>query len=259
MRSYKSTFLLILLIGLVTALISSPALAQTPATPEYRLNLSRDFGYGGGADIRGLFSVGVAGPEGIQSVTYRIDGELMATVSADPFKFQFNTSQYSFGWHDLAAEVTTSSGAVFVTPTRRMNFVTSAEESAAMKNIMLPMLGLVVGIFLIMILAQFVVFRKRNPNGVTPGTQRKYGIAGGSVCKKCGRPTPRHLFGFNVGLGKLDRCENCGRWSVMRAMPLDVLRAAEIAEKQSESSQSTVSEKSDEEKLKELVEKSKYE
>ena len=259
MKNTKSWFLSLLSVLLLLALIATPALAQTPE-PVFRLNLSRDWGYGAGADIKGLFSLKVVGPENlaVSSVTYYIDGEVMQTVTEDPFKFQFNTSQFTFGWHELTAEVTTTEGSTYTTPARRMNFVTSEMESESMKNMVGPMLLLILGVMIVVGLIQFATMRKNHPNGVTPGTQRNYGYAGGSICRHCGRPTPRHIWGFNIGIGKFDRCENCGKWSVMRAAPLEILRAAEIAEKESEKERLPVTEKTEEEKLRDLIEKSKF-
>ena len=128
-----------------------------------------------------------------------------------------------------------------------------------MTGMILPIFGLIIVVLVVVGLLQFALMRKRNPAGVEPGTQRNYGFAGGSICRKCGRPTPRHMWGFNIGIGKFDRCENCGRWSVMQAAPMEVLRAAEIAEKASENSKPTIAEKTEEEKLRDLINKSKYE
>ena len=173
MKNTKSWIVSLLSVVLLLGLIVTPALAQTPE-PVFRLNLNRDFGYGAGADIKGLFSLKVVGPENlaISSVTYYIDGEVMQTVSADPFKLQFNTSQFDFGWHDLTAEVTTTDGQKYVTPARHMNFVTSEMESESMKTIVGPMLISILGVVILVGLLQFALIRKRNPNGVAPGTRR---------------------------------------------------------------------------------------
>lgn len=259
MRTKKSAFSSFVLVVLMLVLICSPALAQTPEAPIYRLNLHRDFGYGNGADVRGLFTLSIVGPDDLESVSYYINGELMSAVNSSPFTFQFNTSQFDFGPCDLTAEITNLEGEVFTTPARKMNFVSAEQEAAGMKNITLPFIFLFIGIILIVGIVQFAVMRKRNPNGVPLGTQRNYGYAGGSICRHCGRPTPRHIWGFNIAIGKFDRCENCGKWSVMQAAPYDVLRAAEIAEKTNESNQPDFNHKSDEEKLRDLVDKSKYE
>ncbi len=259
MKNTKSFLLCLLGVILLLGLVITPALAQTPEAV-FRLNMSRDWGYGAGADIKGLFSLKVIGPENlsISSVTFYIDGEVMQTVTEDPFKLQFNTSQYAFGWHDLTAEVTTSDGQTYVTPARHMNFVTSEFESESMKNTVGPMLLLILGVVILVGVLQFLVMRKRNPQGVEPGTQRDYGFAGGSICRHCGRPTPRHIWGFNIAVGKFDRCENCGKWSVMRAAPLEILRAAEVAEKANDKEQLPVAEKSEEEKLRDLINQSKF-
>ncbi len=259
MKITKPFFTSLFLVLILLALISSVVWAQTPETPLYRLNLSRDFGYGNGADIKGLFSLRIVGPEDLASVTFFLDGEPMATVGEKPFTFQFNTSQYPIGTHDLTAAITNTAGETFTTPARHMNFVSAEQEAAGMKNIVGPFLIVLVGIMVVVALVQSAVMRKRNPEGIPLGTERQYGFTGGSICKHCGRPTPRHIWGLNIAIGKFDRCENCGKWSVMRAVPYDILRAAEIAEKASASDKSTFNEKSDEEKLRELIDKSKYE
>ena len=66
------------------------------------------------------------------------------------------------------------------------------------------------------------------------------------------------MTGINLVVGKLDRCENCGKWSIMRGYPLDVLRAAEAAERAAEQSTSPVSEKSEEDKLRDMLDDSRY-
>lgn len=251
---FTSSFMVLILLGLVC----SPVLAQTPETPLYRLNVNRDFGYGAGADIKGLFTMRIVGPDDLTSVSFFIDGEFMAEVNEPPFTFQFNTNQYPFGTHDLTAVVTNAAGDTLTTPARHMNFVSPEEQAAGMKNIIGPMILLLVGIMVIVGLVQSATMRKRNPNGVAPGTQRNYGFTGGSICRHCGRPTPRHIWGINIAIGKFDRCENCGKWSVMQAAPYEILRAAEEAEKASASEKQTFNEKSDEEKLRDLIDKSKY-
>lgn len=249
--------LLALTLGLVNF---SPVLAQTPAAPVYTLGLNRDFGYGAGCQIRGMFSAHIAGPEGITRVVYWIDGQTLAEVSAAPFSFQFNTSSYPAGAHTLTAEVTTADGQVFTTPPLSYIFVTQAQESEGMKNILVPLLGLIFGILLITVLAQTLLFKRKKQPEIPMGAARNYGYAGGAICPRCHRPTPRHVWGLNILVGKFDSCEACGKWSVMRQVPLEILRAAEEAEKSAAlpESPSPVKGQTAEEKLREMVEKSKY-
>lgn len=237
----------------------SPVFAQTPDAPVYTMGLSRDFGYGNGSQIRGTFSAHIAGPEGITKVVYRIDGQVLAEVSAAPFSFQFNTSSYAVGAHTIIAEVTAADGMVYTTASRTYDFVSQAQESEGMKNILIPLLGVLGGIVLISVLVQTVIFRKKGAS-VPMGAARNYGYAGGSICPRCHRPTPRHVWGFNVGIGKFDYCENCGKWSVMRRMPIELLRGAEEAEKAHADAASSqpLYEQTEQEKLREMVDKSKY-
>jgi uncharacterized Zn-finger protein len=90
------------------------------------------------------------------------------------------------------------------------------------------------------------------------GAPRKYGAAGGAICPKCGRPFALHLFGFNLGLSKFDRCPYCGKWSTVRAKPLPELRAAEAAELEAANA-AAPSLLSEEERLRRELERSRYE
>lgn len=260
-KQIHSIIVLLLILTVLFAGSVQTVLAQTPEAPVYTMGLNRDFGYGAGSQIRGLFTARVAGPEGIQQVEYLIDGETMIVVSEAPFTYQFNTSSYSFGTHDLTARVTTTDGKVYVTPARHFNFVTREQEGEGMQKILFPLLGGIAALMLVSVLVQTLLFRSGKRQPVAPGTERKYGYAGGSICPKCHRPTPRHMMGFNLGIGKLDYCENCGKWSIMRAVPLEILRTAEIAEKADARKEAELPhyEKSEEEKLKDLLEESKYE
>jgi Bacterial Ig domain len=248
--------ILIVILALALTLVASPALAQT----SLKLNLRRDFGYGSGSQVRGTFTLSVAGPSDLQSVIYKIDGATMQEVTASPFSYQFNTGSYPTGWHDLTASATTSSGAALESNVLRFDFVTASQESAGMQRILLPLGGVVVGLLVIMLLFQFVAFRGKKPGSVPLGAERKYGVAGGTICSKCGRPTPMHMWGINAGITtKLDRCENCGKWSVMKRMPIEELRRAEQAELRSAENGAQVHAESPEEKLRHQLDDSRYE
>lgn len=244
-----------LLFAFLIAAIMFPAavLAQT----EYRLSVSREFGSSLGSRIRGDFSIQVTGPEEqISVVTFLIDGQPMGEVNQAPFKLRFKTSAYPSGNHGLSAKILMKSGQTLELDPVRFEFMSGEQESVEMQRILIPVFGIVLLVFVFGIGMQFLTTRGKI--GTTaPGTQRNYGIAGGAICPKCKRPTPRHAMGLNLGLGKLDRCENCGKWSILRAVPIDVLRAAEQAELELEKA-SVGPEKSEEEKLRDLLDKSKY-
>lgn len=255
----KSTYFRLFAGFLLALAVLLTGLSTAQAQDGYSVHLNRDFGFGNGSQIRGTFSISLVGDEKqVASVEFQIDGQKLATVSQAPFKQQFNTSSYPSAIHDLGAVVTLKNGSTITTETRRYQFVSAAEESASMKGILVPLLSVVFGLIVVMVVLQMLAARGKPVGGPPPGTARSYGFAGGSICPKCNRPTPFHALGFNVGFGKLDRCENCGKWSVMRRYSMDQLRAAEAAEAEAEKASGPVVEKSEEEKLRDLLDDSRY-
>ncbi|MHB8192833.1 MAG: Ig-like domain-containing protein [Bellilinea sp.] len=232
-----------------------PALAQDG----YRVNVNKELGFANGSEIRGDFSISLIGDESnIASVTFLIDGQELAVVSQAPFKTTFKTQSYPNGEHQLNAAVTFMDGTTQTVEAKRFMFLSVEEERGSMTEILVPLLAVVFGLMVFGIGTQFLAGRGKPAGGPEPGTARSYGIAGGSICPRCKRPTPRHVFGFNLVVGKLDRCENCGKWSIMRAYPIDVLRAAEAAEFKVEQGDGLAPEKSEEEKLREMLDDSRY-
>lgn len=222
----KSILLGILISGLLLiSSLPSSVQAQTPAP--YTIRLNRDFGYGAGSNVRGTFSLRISGDqETIKEVTYLIDNQVIHTTSEEPFKFQFNTDDYGFGWHDLSAEILTTNSEVISLNPIRYNFVTPEEESSGIKNILIPIGVVILIAFGISGLIQFLSKPKELAGG---GQPRNYGVLGGVICPKCGYPYPRHFWGLNLGLGKLDRCESCGKWAVTTRATPDQLAAAEAS------------------------------
>jgi hypothetical protein len=259
MKQITRNFYLFLASFLLTVSLLAGSFNLAQAQAGYSIHVNRDFGFGNGSQIRGTFSLSLVGDEAnVASVEYQIDGQKLAIASQAPFKVQFNTNSYPSAVHELGAVVTLKDGSTVTTETYRYQFVSAAEESAAMQNILIPLLAVVFGLIVLMLGIQLLAARGKPAGGPEPGTQRSYGFAGGSICPKCKRPTPLHPMGFNIGLGKFDRCENCGKWSVMRRYPMDQLRAAEIAEMSSERVSIAAGEKSEEEKLREMLDESRY-
>jgi hypothetical protein len=91
------------------------------------------------------------------------------------------------------------------------------------------------------------------------GTPRAYGIAGGAICPNCHRPSPLSLIGLKLGFGvKFVRCEFCGKWSWMRRVGLDELRAAEAAELTGAQAAQPIPQKSETDRLKDLADESRF-
>jgi len=246
--------------------LSSILLALTPnqviaQEAEYRLDVNRDFGYGNGSDIRGNFSLRIYGPiDTIRTVIYQMDGQEIGQVNEAPFVFRFVTSDYPDGWHELSAVIVTTDGRQITTPPVRLNFVSSAQQADAMKRIFGFTIILLVILGAIGAGSQFLATRGAKPT--TPGAPRKYGLLGGTICPRCNRPFPIHIWSINLVGGRLDRCENCGKWTFVQRRHPDELAAAERAElaaaKAEENALPGAVEETEEEKLRRLLDESRY-
>ncbi|MDR3573947.1 MAG: hypothetical protein P4L50_08805 [Anaerolineaceae bacterium] len=122
---------------------------------------------------------------------------------------------------------------------------------------------IIVGVILLLVVvvrgSQLLFSRNKSRNNIPLGSAREYGIAGGAICPKCRRPFRLSLLDMNMGIGsKFTRCEFCGKWSVVHRLSLDELRIAEAAELADAHPDPHVSEKSETEKLKDLVDESRF-
>ncbi len=256
LSSVRNRFFRSLVIAVIaTMLLSSTAFAQN----EYRLRIDRNMGFSAGSQIRGDFTVRLSGPEEtIASVTFLLDGEEMATVTSAPFRHRFNTQRYPDGLREFTARVTLKDGTVFETEARRFEFVSSDAQTKAMFQVILPLLAIVLGLTAFGAGASYLAGRGKPTGRYAPGEARNYGFGGGAICPKCSRPTPMHLWGLNLLAGRWDRCENCGKFSLLRRTSMDILRAAEAAEREAENARLPGAVKSEEEKLRELLDQSRY-
>ena len=215
---------------LTIALTLAAGAAYAQESGALSLRLRRDFGYGAGSDIQGNFSLKVDGPDNLVRVEYYIDDQLMGQ-SSEPtdFRFKFVTGDYPPGAHTLSAVGYTSGGGELSSNTISRNFLTASESRSSTFKIV----GAILGLFVVVSLLSFGIsmLAGGRKKGATPmGVARSYGLMGGTVCPKCGRPFSRHFWGLNIGVGKYDRCPHCGKWSVtMRASPAE-LQTAEQSE-----------------------------
>ncbi len=233
--------------------------AQATESPTFNLNVHRNFGYGGGKQIKGNFGMAVVGDtQRIASAIFRIDGQEMAVVTTAPFEISFETTDYPYGLHQLSVVVTDIDGTVYPSPAREFEFVTAEVEREAVVGIMLPTLLGVGGAVLAGVLIQFLVLKKKGVQPVEPGTPRKYGLRGGAICPRCKRPFVLNFLTVNLLTRVYARCTNCGKWSVVRFASLAELRAAEKAELELDKPQLEPSPKSEAGQLKEKLDDSKY-
>ena len=247
----KKRVFLVLILAMVFALSYSAAMAQDSP---FGLRIMRDWGYGNGVDINGRMSLSIKGEQAqIQQVTFFMDGEMMATVSTDPFKLQFDTNNYDPGVHRMTADVKTTSGETYSTNTLVANFVDKTTASGSMLKILM----LVGGIAVVSIGIQLFVQKNTNKNTKFDESGRvQYGVWGGAVCPKCGQPFNRSFFGINLVGVRLERCPHCGKFVPTRRATPEQLDAAERRFRAVPDEQPPA--KSDQEKKQESYDDSKY-
>jgi hypothetical protein len=248
-KLYKSVLLAFIILAW-----ASPVIAQS----EISLNLGKTFGYNNGSQIRGTFAMSIRGDVELKSVTFLMDGKPIQQVSAAPFIFSFNTTSFTDGWHDLSATALTADGRTLTTNVVRIQFVSAAEEQTGMSGILLPILGLVALIILGTAAMQFGVFHGGKHVDIPLGTERNYGVTGGAVCPRCGRPFQLHWWTPHLLNGKFETCPSCGRRGLFYRASLDALRQAETAELNAAQPAQPVHEQSQEEKLRQQLDDSRY-
>jgi DNA-directed RNA polymerase subunit RPC12/RpoP len=249
-------FTLVLLILGIAALMASGASAQQGT--DLSLNLSRNFGYSSGTGrIQGQFTLKASGPANLQRVVFYIDDQQMSEATQSPFSFSFNTGSYSASQHTLSAIGYTSNGQELRSNNINAQFITSAQANQNTMRIILPILVVVLIAMLVSAVIPMLSTRGKTER-LAPGAQRNYGVMGGTICPKCGRPFAIQFLGINLLAGKLNRCPYCGKWSIVRRRSMDELRAAEQAELEQSASETIPSPLSEEEKLRKELDNSKY-
>jgi len=209
-----------------TLILAFPAAAQQP---ELQLNLRRDFGYSSGSGkIQGTFTMKASGPADLQRVVFYVDEQQIGEATQAPFQVRFVTDNYPLGAHTLSAVGYTASGEEVRSNSIQVQFVTAQEGWQAGLKIAGPLLAVVFGLTALSFLATFA--SSGQLKNLPPGTPRRYGMAGGAICPRCGRPFSRHVLAPNMIAGKLERCPFCGKWGIVAAVSLARLRAAEAAE-----------------------------
>ena len=170
MKTKRIAFNTVTLAILFLVMFCTPVFAQTPETQIYRLDIDKNFGSALGADISGVFTLSVVGPDDLTSVSYFIDGELMMEVTEAPFEYQFNTDQYAFGAHALTALIKNGTGGSYTTVARTMNFMSQKKKKTLVNQKILPFILVLVGIVIVGRLIFFGSKRKPTSNNVEYGS-----------------------------------------------------------------------------------------
>jgi hypothetical protein len=196
-------------------------------------------------------------PQALTRVEFYIDEQKIGEDTQAPYSLQFNTDSYPLGIHSLKAVGIYPDGKEITSNTIQSNFVPASAATDFLKKLLLPILGLFVLIMGIAV-GLPLALNKGKVSHLPSGTQRNYGIGGGAVCPKCGRPFPLRLWFINLGFHKIDRCPYCGKWSLVRPSSLAELRAAEAAELAIDQPQQPISKESEADKLSKELDDSKY-
>jgi hypothetical protein len=231
----------------------SVAAAQTPVP--LSLRLSKDWGYASGSRIQGTFSMTATSNEPLAKVTFYLDDQPIGEAVQPPFKLQFSTEKYPPGIHTLKAVGTTRSGAQIDSNPIRADFLTSRQAFDGALTIVIPILAATFGVIFVGFAVTMVSTRRKGR--LAAGAARNYGLKGGTICPKCKRPFAIHAISFNLIGGVYDFCPHCGKWSFVKSLPIETLRAAEQSELQPASGPRPVGE-SEDEKLRKEIENSRY-
>ncbi len=235
-----------------------PALAQTATLT---LSVSKTFGFNNGSQIQGSFRLEVAGPANLKSVTFTLDGQPLGQVSAAPFRYDLNTDQFAPGWHTVGASGQTADGQTLTAADRRYEFLSAAQAQSSLTRFMVPILGLV-GLLVVVGLGSqlfFVLRGGKNRSALPLGAHRTYGVLGGTICPKCQRPFSIHWWALNaLPTRRFDRCDHCGKWSLVHAVSPAELAKAERAELKYAQPTAPQVELSPEEKLKRELDSSRF-
>jgi hypothetical protein len=253
----KKFLSIILIFCVLSAVIVSIAYAQS--AEQLQLGLSRDFGYGGfGNDIQGLFSTKISNPPAnLTRVEFFIDTTSMGEDTTPPFSLQFNTDSYPLGAHVLSAVGYTSDGREIDSNKIQVQFVPASAATTSVIKIILPVVGLILLMGVVSVFLPLML-NKGKMAALPLGAPRKYGMGGGAICTKCGRPFPLRLWWFHIGFNKIDRCPFCGKWSFVQTRTLDELRAAEAAELSRAQTSPNVGGETEAEKLKKELDDSRF-
>ena len=239
------------LLALLLALTAAPARAQEDEPP-LKLSLRRIFGYGGVGQIQGTFSLRANDGEDLAAVEFLIDDEVVAVDRQPPFEFRFNTGDFPEGVHTLSARGLTAAGSTLASNTYTREFLSADAAWRAAKRLLVPLL---VGIGVLTLAGVGLSFLLGRGGGHRPGV---YGLAGGAVCPRCGRPFSRHFWSPNLLAGKLERCPHCGKWALVRRASAAALQAAE-EQLAAEAGGDLITPESEDDRLRRLLDESRYE
>jgi hypothetical protein len=122
-------------------------------------------------------------------------------------ELQLSTGNHEPGWHSMRAVTIVGEGRALATNSLQRQSV-SGDSS------------LIIVVIIVLLVVAFRVVSHLVTRDKAKSGKGGYGIYGGAVCPRCGRPFSRHWWAPNLIAGKLDRCPHCGKWHIStRATP----------------------------------------
>lgn len=246
MRRRLSLLFVVLALGIV----APNAAAQTSAT-SLELRLAKVNGFSLGGRIQGRFRLIASGPADLSRVTFLIDGAPIGEASTSPFRITFDTGTYGLGRHLLSAVATSASGETLESDVLTVEFVSSDEARRSTLQLVGPVLAIVLLVSIMAVVGPLLVPGDRRRRGIG-----EYGVAGGAVCRYCGRPFSRSIFSPNLLGRRLERCPNCGKWSLAARASAEQLAEAEARQR---GQQTRPSAPSDGDSLRRQIDNSRFE
>jgi hypothetical protein len=222
---------IMILIIIMGMMIICPVYSVYAQEEGYRVHVRKNFGYNWGNDIQGRFAISLVGDEeNVESVTFYVDEVMLGGDNEAPFEVQFNTQDFDDGNHQLFAVVSLKNGSVVKTTALSYDFLNRNETNQQVSKLLIGIGVAIVSTLLVVGLIQMLMIKGKSEPNRQPGEPRNYGLLGGTICPKCGRPFRRHIMGINLLVGRLDRCDNCGKWVMTTRATSEALQKAEQAE-----------------------------
>jgi len=224
------SFKIFFLIPLMAVAVVSSFMVVVEAAPTVQLSLRRDWGYGGfGGDINGRFTAIAQVSSDVTRVEFYLDQSFILNVSQSPFEWRFDTKDYPLGEHTIGVKAYDASGETATTEITRI-FVESPVFPTSWIGILI-----VLGIAVPLVLYRLGVFGGGSSLGMTR-------------CPRCDEVFPRKWSPVHMFNALLNTCPKCGK----RFWASKIRETEEKASAEKEQS-------SEETKLREELERSKYE
>lgn len=197
------------------------------------LSLSRDFGYSSGTGkIQGTFTMKISSIANLQKVVFFIDGIAIGEDNQPPYRYQFNTGDYSLSQHTLYAIAYTLAGEEIKSNEIVVQFVSAEEGWQTAMKIAIPIIGLSLGAILFSYVLPLIL-RRGKPKKII--LSDRFGILGGAICPKCHLPFNIPLLKINLLVGAWLPCPYCGKWIIVRpAGKAELDNALEAAKSQAD-------------------------